>query len=279
MNRKTIALLMATLVAGVLVGAILAHVAGRPGVAGSAVPESIPAAPVATVADGITFSGSSEPPATTPDLLPSGLPAVHGFFHLSGMKSQTTPQITWSRNGKAIGRVAAEDMTVDPAHAGSGRFVLRPTSGKLASGIYEVELTAAGRRFRASFVAAEQAGAILAQKAPASATLQVTQHVIARGVGQHGEPKQPAARLRSGDRVFYVLRYEGAEPGMALSVRWWRDNIEIVSARKDVILSSEAGWAHAWIQAEGGLPAGTYSVTASVAGGAGEITRDQFTVN
>lgn len=278
MNRKLIPLLVAVLIAGVVLGAVIGRKAAPAAEVTAADPPVLPAPASATPVEGIVFSAVNHGPAATPDLLPSGIPAVYAFFRLTGVKVGADAEISWTHDGKAVGVVAAADVKLDASQPGTGSFVLRAEGGKLRAGIYEVELKAESRRFRASFVVADQAAAILAQKAPPTATLQVTQHVIARGVNQQGEPERPSAKLQAADRVFYVLRYQGAEPGMAMSIRWWRDNVELVTARKDVTLSSEAGWAHAWIQVEGGLPAGKYSATASVAGAAGEIARDQFTI-
>jgi hypothetical protein len=155
---------------------------------------------------------------------------------------------------------------------------LAAPGGRLAPGLYELELQTTARKFRASFVAAPEAEAILAQQAPADAALVLRQHMTARGVKADGKPNGQVTTFGRVERVFYAMQYEGAEPGMAVLVRWWAGQTEIKAARKEIALPSTAGWAHAWMQADAGLPAGTYDVTATTAGGAQELARDQFTV-
>jgi len=156
--------------------------------------------------------------------------------------------------------------------------VLHAPGGKLAPGAYELQLQTDRRKFSASFVAAPEAQAVLAQAAPAEAALALTQHVVARGVGKDGSPSGPTSKFTQTERVHYVLRYRGAEPGMAVRVTWWVGNLEIKAARREVVLPATEGWAHAWMQAQNGLPAGTYTVRAATSGDTQALATDSFTV-
>ncbi|MCE5237040.1 hypothetical protein LLH23_00930 [bacterium] len=224
------------------------------------------------------FSPTPQEVAATPDVLPAGLAAVYAFYNLAETAGGGVVTATLSVDGKRTGAVRREDIRPDATRPGRGTVTIRAPRGKLAPGIYELELKTTRRRFRASFVAAANAPQILAQAAPAEAALALPQHGIALGVGPKGEPMRPTSRVGARVRVYYVVRYEGAEPGMAVCIRWWSGRTELRTARREVVLPSVSGWAHAWMQAADGLPRGTYEVTATTSGDVEPLARDRFTV-
>ncbi|MBU0608917.1 MAG: hypothetical protein KKI08_13615 [Armatimonadetes bacterium] len=59
---------------------------------------------------------------------------------------------------------------------------------------------------------------------------------------------------------------------------WWAGKLEIKAARREVVLPATEGWAHAWMQAQNGLPAGTYTVRAATSGDTQALATDSFTV-
>jgi len=235
-------------------------------------------APPPVAPEGIVFSPTPREVAATPDLLPAGLAVVYAFYNLAETAGGGVVAATLSVDGKRTGAVRGEDIHPDAARPGRGTVTIRAPGGRLAPGIYELELRTIRRRFRASFVAAANAAQILAQAAPAAAALALPQHGIALGVGPKGEPMRPTSRVGARQRVYYVVRYEGAEPGMAVCVRWWSGTTELPTARREVVLPSVSGWAHAWIQAADGLPPGAYEVTATTSGDVQPLARDRFTV-
>jgi hypothetical protein len=281
MNRHPLLLGLLALALGALIGAGAAYFNStnvgaaapfQPTAPGTLAPE-----PVAN-REGITFSGIPQEPPVTPDLLSAGVPLVYAFYNLPETARSGISAAMWRLNGKSVGAVPRTDIQPDAGRPGHGTVLLRATKGKLPAGVYELELQTQRRRFRASFVAAEDASAVIAQQAPADAVLTIQQHVVARGVGDKGEPLRPTSRVGGKERVYYVLRYQGAEPGMAIGVTWWLERTEIKAVRREVVLRSTSGWAHAWLQADSGLPAGAYHVSATTAGDTQELARDQFTV-
>lgn len=228
--------------------------------------------------EGLVFSTANLEPETTPDLLPAGAGPVYAFYNLPELARSSMLDATWSRDGKLLGKVPPSDIQPGPQSPGRGSMTLRPPGGKLVPGIYEVEIRTERRRFRASFVVAAGAEKIVGQQAPVEAELTVSGQVTARGVGAHGEPVQAGTSFGRTDRIYFVFQYKGAEPGTGVTVQWWGGTTEIKNARREVTLSSAEGWAHAWMQADSGLPPGTYTVTATVTGQAKELARAQFTV-
>jgi hypothetical protein len=227
----------------------------------------------------VIFSTSPKPPAVSPDLLPAGLPAIYAFYSLPDMARGEAPTATWRKDGKPLAG-AASRLEADPERSGYGMIVFAPPGGKLAPGIYEVAMRTPQRTFEASFVAAEAAAEILARPAPAEAVLTIAQSGTARGVGAQGEMKQPANAFGPPDKIYFAMRYAGAEPGTSVTVRWWGGQTELTQARQEVTLPAAAGWAHAWMQAQSprGLPQGGYKVTAVVSGRAQELATAEFTI-
>ena len=282
MSRRTWLVGLLLLALGVLLGAGVPRLMAtnaRSALAVQAVAPRPPALPApVTDREGIKFSCTPQEPAATPDLLSAGVPAVYAFYNLPETVAGGLSAATWRVDGGSSGPVPRSDIRRDLARPGRGTIILRPPKGRLLPGVYELELQTAQRSSRASFVAAMDAPAIMAQQAPADAVLFIPQHGVARGVGKNGEPLRPTSEVDGRERVYYVLRYQGAEPGMAIEVRWWTGETELKAARREVVLPSTSGWAHAWLQAEGGLPEGAYRVSAATSGDTQELARDAFTV-
>jgi hypothetical protein len=74
------------------------------------------------------------------------------------------------------------------------------------------------------------------------------------------------------------MRYDGAEPGTAITVTWWAGGTELAQARREIILAGIAGWANAWIEVKAGLPPGAYVAKASVSGGSQDLATAPFRV-
>jgi len=268
---------LVVLAAGIVLGASAALVtrhtpAARVTASGAAVaqPPGVP--------EGIAFSPTPQEVAATPDLLPAGVGAVYAFYNLPETARGGIVEANLSVDGRRAGTVPREDVRPDPGRPGRGTVTIRPPKGRFAQGVYELELTTTQRRYRASFVATANAPQILAQPAPAEASLALPQHAVALGVGPKGEPVRLTNRVGSRERIYCVVRYEGAEPGMAICIRWWSGRTELRAARREVVLPSVSGWAHAWMQAEEGLPPGTYDVTATTSGDAQALSTDCFAV-
>lgn len=281
MNRRILLLGLVVFAAGALigVGAVRLRSVSPEGALPlqPAVPGALPPGPAAD-REGIAFSATPREPPSPPDLLPAGVAVLYAFYNLPEAAARGLLSATWSVDGKSLGALARGDIEPDAGRPGHGAILLRAPKGRFVPGVYELELRTESRKFRASFVAAENAPAIIAQQAPKEAMLALPQHVVARGVGPKGEPVRPTNEVESNERVYYVLRYQGAEPGMAISVTWWAGQTEIKAARREVVLPSTSGWAHAWMQAESGLPAGAYQVSVTTAGDTQALARDQFAV-
>lgn len=219
----------------------------------------------------IVFSTSPRRPETTPALIPAGVPVVYMFYDLNREGSHL-PTISWLCNGRALGNVANHDLRPDPEAPGRGMVLLRAPNGSLAPGLYEVQLTVGGESFLASFQAAWGAEEILQQPVPPAVELRVREATLARGVRADGRPQSPL-KVVSPDcgRLYFVFRYEQAEPGIALTVRWFMAAQELAAARREVVLPSTAGWAHAWVEPSGEWPSGEWRVVAYVSGDTQEV--------
>ena len=225
----------------------------------------------------VLFSVAPQEPTISPDLLSAGVATVYAFYSLPDMAPGEAPSAVWHKDGKPLGG-AASRVQADPQRAGHGMIMLEAPGGKLAPGIYEVELKTQARTFGASFAAAPGAAEILAQPAPMEAVLSVSQSGTARGVGPQGEMLQPTNAFAGTDKIYFVMHYAGAEPGTAVTFTWWNGKTELRQARQEVTLPAAAGWAHAWIQTEQGLPQGTYRAAAAVSGGAQDLAAAEFTI-
>ncbi|NPV46309.1 MAG: hypothetical protein HPY69_05100 [Armatimonadetes bacterium] len=220
----------------------------------------------------IVFDTTPRRPRTTPSLLPAGVPLVYLFYDLTDQASSAPSSVSWLRNGVQLGRVANSDIRPDPGNPGHGMVLLRAPNGSLPPGLYEVRLTVAGERLLASFQVAWGAQDILQQPIPPAVELQVRQVTLARGVKPDGRPHSPVEAVSPDcGRLYFVFRYEQAEPGLAVSVRWFMATQELETARREVVLPSTAGWAHAWVEPEGDWPSGPWRVAAYVSGDTQEI--------
>lgn len=281
MNRRLLGLGLLLFTVGVLAGAAVVHFGTRPP-AEQCPPVTVPNAVVASAStqslEGIRFSPAPQDTGATAELLPSGTAAVYAFYFLSELPHGSLPKAAWRFNGTPLRIAGSGEVQADGGRPGHGMVVLHAAGGKLAPGAYELQLQTDRRKLSASFVAAPEAQAVLAQPAPAEAALALTQHVLARGVGKDGSPSGPTSTFTQTERVHYVLRYRGAEPGMAVRVTWWAGKTEIKAAGREVVLPAAEGWAHAWMQAQDGLPAGTYTVRAATSGDTQALATDSFTV-
>ena len=280
MTRQALATGLIALTLGALIGCATAGLLRVSSTPFATVLQTPPAgrAPIPPLPEGVKFSATPQEPPSTPDLLPAGVPAVYAFYNLPDAARGGVQGAAWSMNGKRLGAIPASDLRPEAHRADRGVVTLRAPTGKLQPGFYELALRGERRTFRASFAAADNAAAILSQPAPADAALSIPQHTTALGVGSSGEPLRATGKVGGKERVYYVLRYEGAEPGMAISIRWWRGTTELKAARREVVLPSTSGWANAWVQSESGLPPGAYSVSAMTSGDPHELARDQFAV-
>lgn len=280
MNRPPLLLYVLAIALGALVAASVLwlrapHGAGPVGPRGVA---QVPSPPPRERAEGVVFSTTRQEPPTTPDLLPAGASAIYASYNLPELALSPIVEAGWTQDGKRLAKISAADIQPDAQSPGRGTIILRPAGGTLQPGIYELDIRTQRRRFKASFVVAAQADTIVGQQAPAEAQLAISQQTVARGVGGKGEPLQPTKQIGTRDKVYFVFRYEGAEPGMGVTIKWWGGTTEIKNARREVTLASTAGWAHAWMQAAEGLPPGTYKVTLTTSGDAAELARTEFAV-
>ncbi len=269
----------ALLVLGALIGGLLARSLSReaeappPGQALSPTASRREAAPSGP----LVFDTSPQRPEATPALLPAGVAAVYLFYDLTAASAPA--QVRWSRNGQPLATVANEDIQPESQDASRGVAVLRPPGGSLLPGLYEAEVTAGEERLTATFQAAWGAQEILAQPAPAAAEVQVSQVAITRGIGRSGTPEQPLKTIRPTEgRLYFVFRYEQAEPGIALTVKWFLSGEELTAARREVVLPSSAGWAHAWAEVQPAWPPGECRVVVYVSGDAAELASASATV-
>lgn len=220
----------------------------------------------------IVFDTVPRRPHYTPPLLPAGVPLVYMFYDLTGQPGLNPSNASWLRNGVQLGHIANSDIRPDPQNPGHGMVLLRAPNGSLSPGLYEVQLTVAGERLLASFQVAWGAQEILQQPIPPAVELQVRQVTMARGVKPDGRPQSPVKTVSPDcGRLYFAFRYAQAEPGLAVTVRWFLATRELETARREVVLPSTAGWAHAWVEPEGAWPSGTWRVAAYVSGDTQEI--------
>lgn len=236
--------------------------------------ESISSAPE------VVFNVVAKKPPKNPDLLPAGSAIIYAFYQFPENESLAIKEVRIIRNGKFWGQISAADIRPDPQAPNQGKIVLRAPGGKWPAGIYEVQIHTVTRRLQASFVVAEGAEAIVAQPAPQEAEIKIVQLVLSRAVNEQGEPQKVGTKFTSRERIYCVVRYEKAEPGMTLCFRWWASTQELKAARQQVILPQERGWAYAWLQAikETGLPSGHYAVTVHSEGASQELSRASFII-
>lgn len=225
----------------------------------------------------VVFGVSSTPPASSPDLLPAGALVIYCFYDVPGVKVSGAPVVTLSKDGKRREPVPATDLKAGD-RPGVGTLALK-ASGGFAPGVYEVELQFSDSRVLASFVAATGAEAILGQSPPRDAQVTIGLPVFAAGVGAEGKPLRLGTVFRGSDRVFFAFKYDQAEPGSAVQVKWYGGREPIESATREVLLPSVKGWANAWLQAPPpGLPAGQYRAAVNMSSDPHELASAQFTV-
>ncbi len=228
----------------------------------------------------LVFNAVPKKPPKNPDLLPAGSAIIYAFYQFPETESPALREVRIIRNGKFWGQVSSADIRPDPQAPNQGKIVLRAPGGKWPAGIYEVQIKTVTRRLQASFVVAEGAEAIVAQPAPMEAEIKIVQMVLSRAVNERGEPQKVSTKFTSRERIYCVVRYEKAEPGMTLCFRWWAGAQELKAARQQIILPQDKGWAYAWLQAknETGLPSGRYAVTVHSEGENQELRRVQFLI-
>ena len=217
----------------------------------------------------IVFSTTESAPSTTPDMLPAGVPAVYLFYDFPQIPASAVPRVRWWRDGRLIGEVPAAYIQPQAGMGAAGKAVLRAPKGSLGAGIYEVELTLGERRVTASFVVAWGAAQIASLPAPAESEVEISNAVIAAAVAADGSPRQPLTQVASGSqRIYFVFRYQKAEPGTALVVAWYGGQEAITSATREITLPAAAGWANAWLEAPATspLPPGGYRAVVTMAG-------------
>lgn len=244
--------------------------AETPGLPSAETPQSLP----------VVFSTSPEPADATPALLPAGVPVIYLFYRLGGGEATDTPsRVRWSRNGQPLPDVIHQDIQPDPDTPGRGTVLLRPPNRSLPPGLYEAELSVGEARLAASFQAAWGAEEILQQPVPAAAEVKLSRAAMATGVKRDGSPER---RLRTigpdYGRLYFVFRFEQAEPGIALTVKWFVAGEELVAARQEVVLPATAGWGHAWAEAQPEWLPGEWRAVAYVSGDSEELASAVVTV-
>ena len=220
--------------------------------------------------DRLVFNALAERPERTPDMLNEGIPVVYAFFSFPGAGENDAITIRWWHDGTELTSPPTEDMqTTKEDGILRGQVMLKPETGTFTAGIYEVEVMIGDAVETASFVIMPGAEDIAGAEVPTHDQLKLSDGVMATEIRADGSPEGIKRRFTSGKGRFYAcFRYAQAEPGIALTVYWYGEDIEITAARREVVLLEEEGWANAWIETEGTseLPAGRYSVRIMVSG-------------
>lgn len=230
--------------------------------------------------DRFIFSPTPDFPSASPDLLASRLPAVYFFYDLPRLNVSAPPKITWSRDGHSLGSVPPSSITTGLAGPQTATVVLRPPDGALKPGIYEVELAFPTVHLAASFVAADDAAAIMAQPTPRDAELKISEAATASAIDRTGRPVGARTSFSGAERIYLAFHFTQAEPSSAVIIHWYAGGIELTEARREVVLPSSEGWAHGWLQALPGspLPPHEYRATVSLSADSKEIAAVQFIV-
>jgi hypothetical protein len=232
-------------------------------------PPQVAAAGAQPVADPQTlaFSAQDQRPAITPDLLPAGAPAIFGFVQWPKAITVAQVKVAWGRAGKSKRSVPAADVSLVAGSPAFLRLVLRPDAGKLTPGLYEVDVVGPDHRVTGTFMVAWGAPQILGQAAPPAVEVKVSDAKMALGVKEDGSPRGSVKTLTTGtEAIYFAFRYAQAEPGVGLTITWALNDEPIKAATREVTLRSSAGWAHAWMQAQAPLPAGTLHATVRLSG-------------
>jgi hypothetical protein len=218
-------------------------------------------------ADASVFATRDQRPPVTPDLIPAGIPAVFLFYDLPDGLPGAKASVRWWRDGRLLGSVAQGDIMPASGRGTGGRAVLRAPGGSLGPGLYEAEVAAGATRAVATCMVTWGAEQVLQQPAPVAAEMQVSDATLTSRVRPDGSPGDRLVRVMDGaSRLYFVFRYRQAEPGTSVTVKWFLSGEALAGATRELGLSSDAGWAHAWVEVRPALPAGPCRAVAYLTG-------------
>jgi len=202
-------------------------------------------------------------------MIPAGVTAVHVFLNLPGWPAGGALNLSAKRLTPPTATLTVTRPAAEPGQPGRATAVLAAPAGGLQPGLYEVTASSGGRRETATFLVVAGAAEIIGQTAPAEAEVLLSKGVIAGGVAADGKPTKSLKEIRDpAARLWLVFRYDQAEPGTSLTVRWFSNNVPLPGATRELALRGAAGWAHAWLQASPRLPAGTLRAEVTLTGDA-----------
>lgn len=224
--------------------------------------------------DPIVVGAGPRRPERAADMFASGLPRLYAFLAPDPGVIPASLKVVVRRLTPPAGDLPPPRIAVDPADPRGAIATLSAPSGGFSPGLYEISCTAGAAHQSATFLVVQGAEAIIGQTAPAEAEAVLTKGCLALAVKPDGSPERPVRQIaQPAARIYLVFYYARAEPGTALTVRWSLNGQALPQASREVTLRGAEGWAHAWIQASAGLPAGHLRASVRLTGDEEELLK------